>query len=35
MSAVDGESAARFIKGQSRNIASVVCKELKKKGLNG
>jgi hypothetical protein len=35
MSAVDGESAARFIQGQSRNIASVVYKELKKKGLNG
>ncbi len=35
MSAVDGESAARFIKGQSRNIASVIYKELKKKGMNG
>jgi hypothetical protein len=35
MSAVDGESAAKFIKGQSRNIASVVYKELKKKGMSG
>jgi hypothetical protein len=35
MSAVDGESAARFIKGQSRNIATVVYKEMRKKGLSG
>lgn len=35
VSAIDGQDAGDFIKSQSRNIASVVYKELKKKGFNG